>query len=268
MSQHQGISSDHISIRWILLNTLQASSMLPHFAYMSTNLFPTKIIDIQPLWIICSWTLLPSSSSTTLAQAFSTPTKVTESSCTPSCCIHQNISRAFCPCPHFTCPSIMVVQVATSQHGILLNSLQASSRLPNFAYMSTSVLLTKRSELQPVWMSCSWTSLQSSSTPKCPAHALITSRKVSSSGLISSHGIFWKICTAFSGCPSFTYIKALYSMQKCSVALFLVPPMAGFISPQARVLPIPSYVWNLGTNQKSRSSWSTMYSWHPSHKLS
>jgi hypothetical protein len=35
-----------------LLNTFQASSMLPHFAYMSTKLLPTKTSDLQLLWMI------------------------------------------------------------------------------------------------------------------------------------------------------------------------------------------------------------------------
>ncbi len=63
--------------------------------------------------MICSWTHLPSSSATTLAYAFSTPTRVTEFGCTPSCCIFWNTYSAFCPCPHFTSPNIMAVQLTT-----------------------------------------------------------------------------------------------------------------------------------------------------------
>ncbi len=48
----------------ILLNILQASSMLPNFfAYMSTKLFPTMTSDLQPLWMICWWTCALQSSS-------------------------------------------------------------------------------------------------------------------------------------------------------------------------------------------------------------
>jgi hypothetical protein len=35
-----------------LLNTLQASSMLPYFTYMSTKLVPTKTSESHPLWMI------------------------------------------------------------------------------------------------------------------------------------------------------------------------------------------------------------------------
>ncbi len=54
------------------------------------------------------WTHLPSSIATMLAHAFSTPTKVTESGCTPSCCICWNSPSAFWP--HFRCANIMVLQ--------------------------------------------------------------------------------------------------------------------------------------------------------------
>ncbi len=47
--------------------------------------------------------------------------------CTPSWFICQNSSSNLCPCPHFRYPNIMVVHVTTSQDGILLNTLQASS---------------------------------------------------------------------------------------------------------------------------------------------
>jgi hypothetical protein len=57
------------------LITLWASSMLLHFAYMSTRLHPTKTSKTHPHWMICSWAHWPSSSQTTLAHAFSTPQK-------------------------------------------------------------------------------------------------------------------------------------------------------------------------------------------------
>jgi hypothetical protein len=41
------------SLEVILLNTLAASSMLPHLAYMSTRLLLTKMSDSQPLSTIC-----------------------------------------------------------------------------------------------------------------------------------------------------------------------------------------------------------------------
>ncbi len=110
----------------ILLNNLQASSMRPHFAYISTKLFPTKSSGFAIyFWMICSWAHLHTSRATMLAHAFSIPTKVTRFGRAPSCCICQNSSSVFCHCPHFTCPYIMVVQVTTSWDDIFLNALQA-----------------------------------------------------------------------------------------------------------------------------------------------
>jgi hypothetical protein len=50
------------------------------------------------------------------------------------------------------------------------------------------------------------------------------------------------------------FCKLLIPCKKCSIAmcfvplqLSLLPPMAGFVSPQARVLPVSSCVWNLDT---------------------
>ncbi len=114
----------------ILLNNLQASSMLLHLAYMSTRLFPTKMLDSQPLWTICWWIHLPSSRASWLAQAFRSPTNVTGSGCTLSCCICSKSSNVLCPCPHFTCLVIRAVQETTVHDGILLNTFCASSMLP------------------------------------------------------------------------------------------------------------------------------------------
>ncbi len=107
--------------------------------------------------------------------------KVTESSCTPSCCIHGNSSSALWPCPHFTCPNIMVFQVTISCDGILLDTLPASSVHPHFAYMSTKLVPTKRSESHPLQMICSWAHLPSSNAPML-AHAFSTHVKVTESG--------------------------------------------------------------------------------------
>ncbi len=62
----------------ILLDNLPASFRLPHFAYRSTELFPTKTWDLQPLWEICSWTHRPSSSATMRVHAFNIPHKSNE----------------------------------------------------------------------------------------------------------------------------------------------------------------------------------------------
>jgi len=136
-----------------LLNTLQASSMLPHFAYMLTKLLPTKTSDSKPLWLMSWWTHLPSSIATMLAHAFSTPTKVTESGThlpvafveivqVPSALAHiSHVPLSWCSkWPHFEMASCW--------------TLQASSMLPHFAYMSTNLLPTKTSHSQLVWTSC------------------------------------------------------------------------------------------------------------------
>ncbi len=77
-----------------------------------------------------------------LAHAFSAPKKVTEFAHTLSCCICRNCSSEFYPYPHFTCPNVMAFQETTSQDGILLKTVQASSMLPHFAYMSIKLLHT------------------------------------------------------------------------------------------------------------------------------
>jgi hypothetical protein len=88
----------------ILLNTLQASSMLPHLVYMSTWLLPTKTSVSKLLWIICWWTCLLSSSAAKLAHAFTTLTKVMGAGCTSWDSICQISPNAFCPCPHSHTP--------------------------------------------------------------------------------------------------------------------------------------------------------------------
>jgi hypothetical protein len=113
----------------------------------------------------------------TLVHAFSIPRKVAKSGCTPSCCICQNSSSAFCPYLSFTCPNIMAFQVTTSQDGILSNTLQASSILPHFAYMSSKLVPTKTSDSHPLWMIYSWAHLSSSMVTTL-AHAFSTATKL------------------------------------------------------------------------------------------
>jgi len=142
-----------------LLNILQASSMLPHFAYMWTKLFPTKTSHSQALWMIWWWPHLRFSSVTTLAHAFNTPTKTIASSRMPSYCMFPNNSSVFCPYPHFTCLKTMPFQVTTFQDGMLLNIVQTSSRLSHFAYMSSKLFLRKTLDFKPFWTTYSWTNL-------------------------------------------------------------------------------------------------------------
>ncbi len=113
--------------------------------------------------MISSGIHLPSSSATMLAQAFRSPTKVTGHGFTPACCISGYNSNAFCPCPHFTYPRFMAFQATTSQMGIMLNTLKASSRLPHLVNILMRALLTPTSELEPLQTICSWIVLPSSS---------------------------------------------------------------------------------------------------------
>jgi hypothetical protein len=70
----------------------------------------------------------------------SAPPKKSEFGHTLSCCICRNCSSEFYPYPHFTCPNAMAFQETTSQDGIFLKTVQASSMLPHFAYMSIKLL--------------------------------------------------------------------------------------------------------------------------------
>jgi hypothetical protein len=110
--------------------------------------------------MILSWTILPSSRAITVAHAFNTPTKVTKFDYTPSCISWNNLS-AFCPWLHCICPNIMVVQVTTSQDGILLNISQTSSMLPHFAYIWTMLFPTNINSRPPSndWNSCKTTKI-------------------------------------------------------------------------------------------------------------
>jgi hypothetical protein len=141
------------------------------------------------------WTHLPSSITNMSAHTFNTPTKATESSCTPSCCICQYSSNAYCPWTHFTCPNIMVVQVTTFWCGILLNIIQASSMLSHFAYMCTKLLPTKISNSKPLWMIYWWT-LVPSSIVIMSAYAFNTPTKVTELGCITCYYICWNRSSA------------------------------------------------------------------------
>ncbi len=98
-----GIPKD-ISCDSHLLNTLWASStLLPHMAYMSTRLHPANTSASQPLWILCSWACLPSSSAPKLAQVLTTRTKVNLLlGVVPSWLYFLENSTIFSCCPAFT----------------------------------------------------------------------------------------------------------------------------------------------------------------------
>ncbi len=62
---------------WVnLWNTLQASSILPNLAYLSTRLLPTWTFDSQPLWVTCVCMPLASSCALEFAHTLSTQTEV------------------------------------------------------------------------------------------------------------------------------------------------------------------------------------------------
>jgi len=112
---------------------------------------------------------------------------------------------------------------------------------------------TKASDSKPLWMSCLWASLLLSRVPK-PAHAIITGTKVVNLlGLTPSHRICdQKSCITSSNCPSFTYFVRFWFHAKMfnytvPGAIVAISPMVGFISPQAKVLPMSSCAWNLDT---------------------
>jgi len=63
-----------------------------------------------------------------------------------------------------------------------------------------------------------------------------------------SCGICWNSYIAFSGCTTFAYVVSfLFHVKMCNATL--LPPMVGFVAPQARLLPASAYVWNPGTLQ-------------------
>jgi hypothetical protein len=129
----------HFPISWQSMRPISQGHLVKHFP----NLLHAPAFGIhihqatphKPLWMIRSWACLPSSSASTLAQAFSTPTKAPQSGCTPFCCIYLNSSNASHPCPHFTYPNIMAVQQTTLCDGTLVNALQAYSMREHLAYM-------------------------------------------------------------------------------------------------------------------------------------
>jgi len=154
----------------ILLNTIQASSMLPHLHTCPPSYSPRRHQTLNRLNNLLMNTPAPFKGNYA-GTGNQHPTKVIESGNTPSYCICPNSSSAFYPCPHFTCPNIMVLQVTTSQNSILLKTVQTSSRLPHLAY--TKLLPTKTSASKPLWMMWWWTRWPSSSATTL-AHAFST----------------------------------------------------------------------------------------------
>ncbi len=89
--------------RWHLVEHSPSILPAPTFCmYISRRLHPTKTLDSQPLWMICSWTFLPSSGATKPAHAFITSTKVNSLGLILSCCICWKSWITFLGCPSLT----------------------------------------------------------------------------------------------------------------------------------------------------------------------
>ncbi len=167
--------------------------------------------------------------------------------------------------------------VTTFWDGILLNNLQASSMLPHFAYMSTKLLPTKTSNSQRVWTSCLWTSLPSSNVRKAAQcfNQLNKSEFVRTHSLLLHlleklhHHLQSPILHMFCKLPiACKYVELHYTWCLCSYLCchpwWVSSVLYTKCFPCVLVLKsgYPSFV----NNQKSRSSWSAMYSPHPGNK--
>ncbi len=207
-------------LRWHLDENSPTSSMFPHFAYMSTKLPHTKTSDSKPILndpVMNTPALFKCNQVGTCIEHPHKSYRVWLYTFLLHIC--WNSSKAFCPCLHFTCPNITTFQVTTSQDGIFLNTVQASSMLPHFVYMSNKILHTKTSYSQPFWMCCSWTSLPCTCAPKL-THALITWIEMNFSGVILSCCICQKSYITFLGCRSLTYFVSFLlqgKMCNCTV---------------------------------------------------
>ncbi len=102
-----------------------------------------------------------------------------------------------CPCPHFSCPDIMPFQGTTSWHGILLNTLQASTcMLPTLCIHATQATRHK-----DIWVPSTLNDLLMSGPAlfKCNlagAHAFSTTTILRLPMLIES----WETCMQLSSC--------------------------------------------------------------------
>ncbi len=163
----------------------------------------------------------------------------------------------------------MVLQVTTFWDGIVLNTLQASSMLPHFAYMSTELFPTMTSDSQQLMKRP--TTFKCSRTSTC----IVTWTKGNLSRLIPSHCGCWKSWIAFSGCLSFTYFVSFLfhaKMLNCTVPGAIAAISAAthggnhqssFLSTSCVILCLRSRYLSFAGNQKSRSG---MYSLHPTRQ--
>jgi hypothetical protein len=91
-----------------------------------------------------------------------------------------------------------------------------------------------------------WSAHECTSLPKPACAFIITWTKVNLSGFIPSCCICWK---KLRHCLLILLILHLFDakMFNCMVP-GAIGTISGFISPQARVIPMSSYVWHLGTS--------------------
>ncbi len=102
----------HIS-RWHLIEHISNIFHLPALCILVNQITPHKDIWLQTTLNDHFMSPLAFSSATMLAHTFNTLTKVIEFRCTCSYCRCLNSSKAFFPCPHFTCPNVISIQVTT-----------------------------------------------------------------------------------------------------------------------------------------------------------
>ncbi len=145
------VTTSKMASCWILFKHPQT---LPHFAYMSTKLLPTKTSESHPIWMICSWGHL-SSSSITMQACMQHPTNGNKFDCTPLCCIFWNSSRV---------PSALTcISNAPSDHiwkwYLVEHWFPSILNTPTSGILSTKLLATKTFESHPLSIIWSWTHL-------------------------------------------------------------------------------------------------------------
>jgi hypothetical protein len=119
-------STEESRCTWAWICQIYSAGM--HLAYMSIRLWATrtfKLITTLTHLLVRAYLHECSYNS---AHALSTPAKLAESACAPSCCnCCESFNGAFCPCPNLTCPKSRAFQETTFHVGVLLNTLHASS---------------------------------------------------------------------------------------------------------------------------------------------
>ncbi len=94
--------------------------MISHLSWGSPRLFPTRTLDSQQHWMICSCACLASQNVTTMADASRIPMKLTQNCFTNLKWIYWNSSTASCTLPAFHRINIRVFQVTVSRYIPLL----------------------------------------------------------------------------------------------------------------------------------------------------